>query len=108
MVGDSRPPASHSCSCRAVSPVIAATSRELYVFFNRIFIWSFDDQILREPIRRGGAGEILGGDAALAVRRIGQRDALVVDQDVGVMIGLLDFRREPVDERDRLQKVLEG
>src|SRR5712692_3916545 len=36
MAGDSRPPASHSCSWRAVRPVSAATSREPYVFFNRI------------------------------------------------------------------------
>ena len=29
IAGDSRPPASHNCSCRALRPVKAATSREL-------------------------------------------------------------------------------
>jgi hypothetical protein len=31
----------------------------------------------------------LSGEAAFAVRRVGQRDALVVDEDVGMMIGRL-------------------
>src|SRR5262249_34730297 len=41
------------------------------------------------------------------MRRIGERDALVVDQDVRVMIGLLGFRREAVHEGDRFEKIVE-
>src|SRR3989442_10918533 len=100
MVDEMSPPASHTCSCRAVRPVIDATSRELYVFFRRIALRG-------KSIRRGGSGEVLVGQAAFAVRGIGERDALVVDQDIGMMIRLLGLGREAVHERDRRREILE-
>src|SRR5438552_13538759 len=100
MLDDRSPPASHTCSCRAVRPVIDATSRELYVFFRRITLRG-------KSIRRGGSREVLVGQAAFAVRGIGERDALVVDQDVGMMIRLLGLWREAVHECDRRREVLE-
>src|SRR5262249_24198820 len=56
---------------------------------------------------RRAALEILHGQPALAVRRVGQRDALVVDLDVGMMIGRLRFGDEAVDEGDGLRGILE-
>src|SRR5258707_13481060 len=61
-----------------------------------------------EPVSRGRTGEVFVGEAALAVRRVGERDAGVVDLDGGMMIGGLGLRRQPVHEGDRRGKVLEG
>jgi hypothetical protein len=58
----------------------------------------------RQRVRAFRAIEILLCQAALAVRAVGQRDALVADEDIGVMIGPLGVEREPRHEGDRVRK----
>src|SRR5262249_52405075 len=52
-------------------------------------------------------GKILLREPAFAVRAERQRHALVVDQDVGVMVGCLGVERQSYDEGDRVREAAE-
>src|SRR5262249_5331968 len=59
---------------------------------------------LYERVHLARSREVLLGQPARAVRAERQRHALVVDQDVGMVVRGLRVEREPRDERDRVGK----
>src|SRR6516164_2117512 len=73
MAGGSSPLASQSCSCRALRPLMAATSREEYVFFNCI-------------------GKSTGGLGAARLLRL--ESAHLVQSDARSLDGIERFRLE--------------
>ena len=65
---------------------------------------SCDPLSLGQPVSRRRPCEVLFGEAALAVRGIGERHTFVVDEDVGMMIRRFRLRRKAINEGDRVRE----
>src|SRR5215203_2013207 len=59
-------------------------------------------------LRHCRAIEILFGQAARVMRRVTEDDALIVDLDVGMMIGVFGTRHERADKQHGFWKIGEG